>query len=226
MNQNPLYKLAELSRDHLRNTKYANDADSKLAQLFSHDLDSVLLSDLPEQAFEERSVSGLRHTPDVLGANVPDTLLELFEAARNTVDHVRWTDFYEEDSWSRSFLDEFANGEGIGPDGALYHSEIILGLFILGPETFYPAHAHPAEEFYIVLTGKPQFKVGVNGEFETKHPGAVVLHHSNMSHSIRSSSTPFFAIFGWRGQINARSWYRNNMADRNEPKKHPTIRKS
>lgn len=226
MNGNPLYKLAELSRNHLRKTIFACDADSKLAQTFASDLDSVLQSDLPVQITEERSVNGLRHAQDVLSANVPSDLIELYQAARNAFDHVRWTDFYEEDSWSKSFLEEFANGEGIGPDGKLYHRSIILGLFILGPETTYPGHAHPAEEFYIVLTGNPQFKVGVNSEFEPMRSGEIILHHSDISHSIRSSSIPFYAIFGWRGEINARSWYRNNMADLNEPKKHPTIRKS
>ncbi len=226
MNKNPLYKLAELTRDHLRKTKFTNYEDSTLAHVFINDLDSILLSKLPERTFKKRSVSGLRHTPDVLGSKVSGNLLEIFEAARNAFDHVRWTEFYEKDSWSKSFLDEFANGEGIGPDGTLYHPNIILGLFILGPETMYPAHAHPAEEFYIVLTGNPQFKVGDDNEFEIKLSGEVIVHHSDMSHAIRSSETPFWAIYGWRGDINARSWYRKNMADPDEPKKHPTIRKS
>jgi len=223
---NPLYKLAELSRDHLRKTRFVSDADSKLVQEFANDLDSVLAVELPEQSLGKRSVNGLRYAPEVFDANVPENLLELYQAASNTFKHVRWTEFYQEDSWSKSFLDEFANGEGIGPDGSLYHQDIILGLFILGPETTYPEHAHPAEEFYIVLTGNPHFKVGINSEFEPKRAGDVILHHSDISHSIRSSSTPFFAIFGWRGEIHARSWYRNNMADPDEPIKHPTIRKS
>lgn len=226
MKENPLYNLAELSRNHLRISKFAGVSDSKLARVFAHDLDSVLQSELSEQTFEKRSVKGLRHSPGALGASVPANLLKLYQAARNAFDCVRWTEFYEEDSWSKPFLAEFANGEGIGPDGSLWHLSTILGLFILGPETTYPAHAHPAEEFYIVLNGNPQFKVGVGSDFETKKPGEIVLHHSDVSHSIRSSNTPFFAIYGWRGDISARSWYRNNMADLEEPKKYPTIRKS
>ena len=226
MRKNPLYKLAELSGIHLRNTKFASEADTRLARSFANDLASVLLSELPERTFEKKSVKGLRHAPDVLGARVHDNLLELNQAAQDAFDHVRWTAFYEEDSWSDSFLGEFANGEGIGPDGTLYHPDIILGLFVLGPGTTYPAHAHPAEEFYIVITGNPQFKTGVNREFELKCSGEVVLHHSETSHAISSSNTPLFAVVGWRGEIQAQSWYRNNMADLKEPKKHPTIRKS
>ncbi len=125
--QKPLYKLAESTRDHLRKMKFENYEDSNLAHVFANDLDSILFSKLPERRFKKRSVSGLRHTPDVLGSNVSGNLSGLFEAARNAFDHVRWTEFYEKDSWSRSFLDEFTNGEGIGPDGALYHPRIILG---------------------------------------------------------------------------------------------------
>jgi len=119
----------------------------------------------------------------------------------------------------------FANGEGIGPDGRLKHKEVILGLFLLGPNVTYPEHAHPAEEFYIVLTGNPEFNIGDKG-FEQQDAGAVVLHHTNISHAIRTASEPFFAIFGWRGEIGAKSWYRNNMAEESEPKKYPTIKKA
>ena len=49
---------------------------------------------------------------------------------------------------------------GIGPDGRLWHDEVILGLFVLGPHTVYPPHAHPAEEFYVVLSGAPEWQVG------------------------------------------------------------------
>jgi len=72
----------------------------------------------------------------------------------------------------------FENGEGIGPDGRLKHNEVILGLFLLGPNVTYPEHAHPAEEFYIVLTENPEFKVG-NNNFELKEAGAAIFHHAN-----------------------------------------------
>ena len=226
MNNNPLYKLAKISRDHLRAMQCSNDTDFSLAQSFANDLESTIESDLPVQFKRERTVRGLEYAPIVLGADVPDDLSEIYGAAKEAFGHVRWTEFYEEDSWSKSFLPVFANGEGIGPDGRLFHKEIILGLFLLGPHTTYPEHAHPAEEFYIVLTGDPEFKVGADSDFELKSSGEVVLHYSDISHSIRSSDEPFYAIFGWRGDINARSWYRNDMTDANEPKKHAKIKKS
>jgi len=226
MNNNPLYKLAKISRDHLSEAHYSNDNDYSLAQSFAKDLDSIISKDLSEKIKPERAVRGLQYAPIVFGANVPSDISEIYSASKEAFGYVRWTEFYGEDSWSKSFLPVFANGEGIGPDGRLFHNEIIFGLFLLGPHTTYPEHAHPAEEFYIVLTGNPEFKVGADGDFELKNSGEVVLHHSDISHSIKSSDEPFYAIFGWRGDIDARSWYRHNMADAYEPKKHPTIKKS
>jgi mannose-6-phosphate isomerase-like protein (cupin superfamily) len=223
--QNPLYKLARLTSEHLKTTDYSQVVGTELSKSFSNDLDSVLDRLLPEQVSDERQVRALNYAPIVLGKNVPSKLTELYNAARSAFGQVRWTEFYEEDSWSKSFLPLFANGEGIGPDGRLKHNEVILGLFLLGPNVTYPEHAHPAEEFYIVLTGNPEFKVGSNN-FKLQEAGAVVLHHNNVSHAIRTSSEPFFAIFGWRGEIGAKSWYRNNMTEESEPKKYPTIKKT
>jgi len=223
--QNPLYELAKLTSEYLKTIEYSKAADLELSKLFSKDLDSVLDCQLPERISDERQVRALNYAPIVLGKSVPSKLTELYNAAKNAFGQVRWTEFYEEDHWSKPFLPLFANGEGIGPDGRLMHNEVILGLFILGPNTTYPEHAHPAEEFYIALTGNPEFKVG-SSNFELQKAGEVVLHHTNIGHAIRTSSEPFFAIFGWRGGIDEKSWYRNDMTEESEPKKYPTIKKT
>lgn len=36
---------------------------------------------------------------------------------------------------------------------------MILTLFMHGPNTSYPAHAHPAEENYLILSGVPTFQI-------------------------------------------------------------------
>jgi len=167
----------------------------------------------------------LKFAPIVFDAAHENEISELMSLASSAFGLVRWTEFYAEDDWSRHFLPCFANGEGIGPDGRLRDNKIILGLFLLGPNTVYPSHAHPAEEFYLVLSGDPEFQVGAKKPYLTQKPGSVVLHHSNVSHSIRTSDHPFFGIFGWRGGIHERSWYRNDMSDETEPQKFPKISK-
>lgn len=221
----PLYELAKLASKHLEAAEFPDVADLELAASFSNDLDAVLDCQLAEQTSDERQVRALNWAPIVLGKSVPSKLSDLYNAARTAFGQVRWTEFYEENPWSESFLPLFANGEGIGPDGRLKHNEVILGLFLLGPRVTYPEHAHPAEEFYIVLTGNPEFKLG-SGNFVLQEAGAVVLHHSDISHAIRTSSEPCFAIYGWRGAIGERSWYRNDMTEESEAKKYPAIKKA
>ena len=188
--KNPLYDLAKLTSEHLKNSNHSKAIDYELSQSFANDLVSIQNCILTEQISDERRVRALSYAPFVLGKNVPSGLTELYNAARNAFGQVRWTEFYEEDNWSKSFLPSLANGEGIGPDGRLQHNEIILGLFLLGPHTTYPEHAHPAEEFYLVLSGNPEFKVGSNN-FELQEAGSIALHHSNISHAIRTASEPF-----------------------------------
>lgn len=168
----------------------------------------------------QRDVRGLRYAPALLDAGDGDTE-KLFAAVREAFAFARWTEFYEETEWSQPFLSRFATGECIGPTGRFLSDDIVLGLFVLGPETFYPAHVHAAEEFYIVIAGEADFQVGATSAFATKQQGDVVFHESHISHAIRTSAQPMLAVYGWRGKLGEPSWFRSNMADEIEPKKFP-----
>ena len=222
---NVIYDLARATSEHLRNVNATSEADRRLLQEFANDLALVTTQKLPVQMSGEQSVRGLTYAPLVLGQQPDTKIQDLFTTACISFGCMRWIEFYAEDDWSRDFLPKFAGGLGIGPDGRLHHSDIILGLFVLGPETFYPAHAHPAQEFYLILHGNPEIQNGADGEFETKEAGAVALHHTNVSHAIKTNRQPLFAVYGWRGDISARSWYRNDMNDLSEPIKYPAMAK-
>ncbi len=221
-----LRELAREASSVLRATTFADQADRRLALTFAEDLAQLVDAPLAEQFPGDPEVRALSFAPRVLGESPAAGPGALGRAARAAFGLVRWTEFYAEDAWSRDFLPRFANGEGIGPDGRLRHDRLILGLFLLGPDTLYPAHAHPAEEFYIVLDGTPAFQVGAGGEFVARPPGSVILHHANVCHAIRSGGEAFYGVFGWRGEIDAPSWYRDDMTDPNEPIKYPTVRKA
>jgi|GEM_PF-6883947 len=87
--QNPLYELAKLTSEHLKTTDYSNVIDRELSRLFCDDLDLVLDHQLPEQISEERQVRALNYAPIVLGKNMPSTLTDLYQGARNAFGHVR-----------------------------------------------------------------------------------------------------------------------------------------
>ncbi len=227
MEQNPIINLAEETAKYLNNiTSEESSSQRGSVQLaFAKDIAAVCEKDLPEQWITESEVRALRFAPQLIGIQGNSKLASLYEASRKAFGFVRWTEFYEEDNWSRSFLSNFANGEGVGPDGRLYDENLILGLFIFGPNSHYPAHAHPAEEFYLILSGEPTWQIGADTPYETQKPGDVMIHCKNESHSFRTGDEPLFCVFGWRGEINAKSWYRNNMNDETEELKYATIKK-
>ncbi len=225
MNWGPLNQLARATSEQLRQISYDNNEDAALSGNFADDLERVAKASLETQKGQGAPVRALKYAAIVFDTAHENEISKLMSLASSAFGLVRWTEFYAEDDWSRRFLPCLANGEGIGPDGRLRDSKIIFGLFLQGPNTVYPPHAHPAEEFYFVLSGDPEFQVGAKKPYLTQKPGSVVLHHSNVSHSIRTSALPFFGINGWRGDIHEQSWYRNDMSDETEPKKFPKISK-
>ncbi len=218
----PLIEMAHRTAAYLSLIS-VEDSAAGIRERFVDDLKS--LQELPESNTPplDNAVRGLRYGPTVLAASCTEDCAAIFSAARSAVGHVNWTEFYAPDLWSRPFLPNFANGEGIGPAGTLRCHEFILGLFILGPNTLYPAHAHPAEEFYLVLTGDAEFQIGANEPFRPVASGDVAWHCSGVSHAIRTHSHPLFAVVGWRGAIHERSWYRDDMSDHTLPIRYPSI---
>lgn len=194
-----------------------------LIEAFARDFRAATLSEDNVQIRQSGAVMGLRHAPIVLAGFRDQSCASLYDAAAAAFGLVHWNSFYGPDAWSKNFLDDFATGTGIGPKGRVRHESIILGLFVLGPHTFYPSHAHPAEEFYIGLSGEAVFMVGHDEEGSTIASGDISVHETDVAHAIYTSEQPFFAVFGWRGSLNEPSWYKQNMDDVNEPKHYPPL---
>lgn len=213
----PLLHLAALTADYLE-TAPALEAEGAVLSGSVADL-RALPDNLPPSDAPCDPVRWLQFASQAMGAD--PTVLAV--AARSAFRQVRWTEFYTEDGSSRSFLNCFANGEGIGPDGRLRYNSLILGLFIMGPGLTYPLHAHPAEAFYLVLSGRPAFKVGAAAPHRDVADREVVWHPADIPHSILSGTEPLFAIFRWRGNISAPSWYAADMTDPQSSRRHPKI---
>ena len=222
--RSPLFTLLDETVNHLTGLDLAPDL-TDLRDAFVLDLKSADTETPASLAGESARVRGLKHAALVLDRPPAKGLRALDAAARDAFGHVRWSEFYAPDDWSSNFLEAFANGEGIGPDGRIRSDRVILGLFVLGPDTLYPPHAHPAEEFYISLSGDPRFQIGADSDFEPLRDGEVAWHQSNVSHAIQTGAQPFFAVFGWRGRIAEKSWYREDMRDEQSRIRHPTIAK-
>ncbi len=101
--------------------------------------------------------------------------------------------------------DRIAFAELIGPRGPLDAPDCRVGFTLMAPETFYPLHAHPAVELYLVLSGEAQWTA--TGAERMVPPGGFVLHRSNEPHAMRTFGTPLLALYAWRGAIEVPAFY-------------------
>ena len=99
-----------------------------------------------------------------------------------------------------SFLRRYAYCELLGPTGLIPHAKVSAGLLYLAPGTFYPPHAHPAEEAYHLLAGASDWQAGA-GVMTRRSPGDRMEHPSGVSHAMRSGTTPMLALYVWRGDL-------------------------
>jgi hypothetical protein len=85
--------------------------------------------------------------------------------------------------------------EFVGPAAPWRSDEVCLGLTLIGPNTHYPDHRHPAVELYHVLTGVAEWSS------HWRRPGAFILHDSNQSHAMRTGDEPLLALYTWSGDV-------------------------
>jgi len=95
--------------------------------------------------------------------------------------------------------------ELIGPNGPLTAPECRVGFTLMAPGTFYPLHAHPAIELYLVISGAAGWTTP--GAVRIVAPGQFVLHRSNQPHAMRTFGEPLLALYGWHGDIHTSAYY-------------------
>lgn len=95
--------------------------------------------------------------------------------------------------------------ELLGPDGMIFNSSCRLGLFLQMPDLFYPAHAHAADELYVVLSGTAEWQCN-DSEPKLRPPGSFIHHPSRHWHAMNTRSEPLLVIWGWTGDIGFESY--------------------
>lgn len=92
---------------------------------------------------------------------------------------------------------KMAWGEIIGPEAPYRCDHFCFGFTLIAPNSFYPAHRHPAIELYYVLSGTAQWML--EGKTMLHKPGTFVLHPSNAVHAMRTGDEPLLAMYTWSG---------------------------
>lgn len=107
--------------------------------------------------------------------------------------------------FDNSFFDNEAWCELIGPTGLIASNDVRIGLLIMGPGLVYPAHRHPATEWYHVLSGTGQWAQGSQPAMP-RTPPAALFHRSDEPHAMTTHQEPVLALWSWVGALNTSSY--------------------
>ena len=144
-----------------------------------------------------------RHLPVL--ANLPElapltsaATHNLAEAAIAVAPGLCWRQTYDGRNVAPTFLARYGWAELLGPYGIFASDSARLGFLLLGKDTLYPAHAHAAEELYLVLAGTADWQKGQE-PWQPMPPGTAIHHTPHLPHAMRTSAEPMLAMYLWWG---------------------------
>ena len=143
-----------------------------------------------------------RHLDRALALAEAGPLRGLAEALRALAPWLAWRQnpTYDEAAVGATFLRNYSYADLLGPNGLALHRDIAVGVLLLGPETLYPDHHHPAVETYHVLGGPGEFRRG-DEDWRLVPPGGAVHHPTGMLHAMRTGTEPMLALYCWLGDL-------------------------
>lgn len=112
--------------------------------------------------------------------------------------HLLWGQTYQSEEIGNDFLQKYGWTEIIGTKGTIPSDQFAMGLLLLAPDTHYPLHRHPAEEYYLPLSGMAQW-YDDDRAWRQVAPGELIFHRSNIGHSMRTVDQPLVAAYIWSG---------------------------
>jgi len=178
---------------HFQRRQAANDVVAQeIARVLS------LLTPLPELdgVFPRTRHPAARHLAAAFEAGNASTA-DLLAAIRAVARNLPWRYSYAKRDDAPGLEKNMAFAEIIGPEAPFQSDRVCLGLTLIGPKTFYPAHAHPAIELYYVAAGTATWTA--DGVSSKNAPGAFILHPSQIVHAMQTHSKPLLAVYSWSG---------------------------
>lgn len=128
-----------------------------------------------------------------------EPMASIVDSLKHLVPNLAWQHGYNKSEMPEGFADNFGNADVIGPYGLVFSSRFKLGVVLLGPQTWYPPHAHPSTEIYYILSGEAEWHIGDYKSVESA--GSMIFHRSNEPHAMLTGKTPLLAVYTWRGDI-------------------------
>ena len=143
------------------------------------------------------SLPVLRWLPQIAG-DAASVHPEIIDAVCRASASLAWRQTYGADELEAAFLDNYGWTEIFGSAGPLSCRGMACGFLLLGPNTRYPRHHHPAEEMYLPLSGAAHWQQ-LDGIWRIRPVGAPIFHSADEPHAMQTSSQPLLALYLWRG---------------------------
>jgi Dimethlysulfonioproprionate lyase len=162
----------------------------------------------PERALPDAppaSLPVLRWWDDCLAETPPAALGQVARALGSLRPSLAFTQNpnYVASPPSPTFLERYGYavlaGPPSGPAALVPHPALAFGVLLLGPETRYPTHVHPAAELYLPL-GRAHWSAGGRPLVE-RPAGVPIVHVPNEPHATRTAGTPLAALYVWLGEL-------------------------
>jgi mannose-6-phosphate isomerase-like protein (cupin superfamily) len=91
----------------------------------------------------------------------------------------------------------------IGEGGLLPSDEVTAGFSLQGRDTYYPPHAHRAEESYWIIGGDGDWRVGTEPWFAVE-PGDSIYHESGARHAMQTNEQAMLAVWLWTSHLDSK----------------------
>ena len=151
----------------------------------------------PSGTFEKSDSPLIRWIEDSAKHGSSETA-NLLKALKPALPFLPWKYNYEPRTDMPDLGNRMGWGEILGPEAPYHDEHFCFGFTLLGKNTFYPAHYHPATELYVVLSGHAEWTL--DGVSKVRGPAEFILHPSNHVHSMQTRDEPLLALYTWSGE--------------------------
>jgi len=100
------------------------------------------------------------------------------------------------------FSPKFTATTIIGAGGLLPSDNVTAGFSLQGPDTYYPPHAHHAEESYWIIGGEGDWRVGTKPWFAVE-PGDSIYHESGARHAMQTNERALLSVWLWTSHLDS-----------------------
>ena len=100
------------------------------------------------------------------------------------------------------FLRNCAVTTVIGPGGLLLTDKVYAGFSLQAHDTYYPPHAHHAEESYWIIGGNGDWKVGTKPWFAVE-AGDSIYHESGARHAMQTNEQALLTVWLWTSHLDS-----------------------